>query len=39
MAGASLGLSIIQPVRLSYQLTLPNKVFEYLARRAAGARQ
>lgn len=24
MAGASLGLSIIQPVRLSYQLTLPS---------------
>ncbi len=31
MAGACLGLSIIQPVCLSYELTLPNKVFEYLA--------
>jgi len=31
IAGAALGLSIIQPVCLSYQLTLPNKVFEYLA--------
>lgn len=31
LRGAELGLSIIQPVCLSYELTLPNKVFEYLA--------
>ena len=31
LASACLGLSIIQPVCLSYELTLPNKVFEYLA--------
>ena len=31
LAGADLGLSLIQPVCLSYELTLPNKVFEYIA--------
>lgn len=28
--GADVGLALIQPVCLSYELTLPNKLFEYL---------
>jgi glycosyltransferase involved in cell wall biosynthesis len=31
LAGADLGLSLFQPVCLSHELTLPNKLFEYLA--------
>jgi len=31
LRGATLGLALIQPVCLSYQLTLPNKLFEYAA--------
>jgi glycosyltransferase involved in cell wall biosynthesis len=29
--GASVGLNLIEPICLSYQLTLPNKLFEYIA--------
>ena len=31
IAGARFGLMLIQPVCLSYELTLPNKLFEYCA--------
>ena len=31
LAGAGVGLSLFQPVCLSHELTLPNKLFEYLA--------
>jgi glycosyltransferase involved in cell wall biosynthesis len=31
IAGADLGLSLIQPICLSYELSLPNKFFEYAA--------
>ena len=31
LAGASVGLSLFQPVCLSHELTLPNKLFEYVA--------
>lgn len=31
LAGASAGVSLFQPVCLSHELTLPNKLFEYLA--------
>jgi len=31
IAGAAAGLALIQPVCRSYELALPNKVFEYLA--------
>jgi glycosyltransferase involved in cell wall biosynthesis len=31
IAGSSLGLMLIQPVCRSYELTLPNKLFEYAA--------
>lgn len=31
IAGADFGLLLIQPVCLSYELTLPNKLFEYAA--------
>ena len=31
LRSAAVGLSLIQPVSLSYELTMPNKVFEYLA--------
>jgi glycosyltransferase involved in cell wall biosynthesis len=31
LAGASFGLMLIQPVCRSYELTLPNKLFEYAA--------
>ena len=31
LAGAALGLNLIQPICESYELTLPNKLFEYLA--------
>jgi glycosyltransferase involved in cell wall biosynthesis len=30
LAGAGVGLSLFQPVCLSHELTLPNKLFEYL---------
>jgi glycosyltransferase involved in cell wall biosynthesis len=30
LAGAGAGLALIEPVCLSYKLTLPNKLFEYL---------
>jgi glycosyltransferase involved in cell wall biosynthesis len=33
IADADLGLCLIQPVCLSYRLTLPNKLFEYVAGR------
>jgi glycosyltransferase involved in cell wall biosynthesis len=29
--GASVGLALIQPICLSYRMSLPNKVFEYVA--------
>ena len=29
IAGASVGLALIQPACLSYELSLPNKLFEY----------
>jgi glycosyltransferase involved in cell wall biosynthesis len=31
LAGASVGLNLIEPICLSYELTLPNKLFEYIA--------
>lgn len=31
IGGASVGLALIQPVCLSYRMSLPNKVFEYVA--------
>lgn len=31
IAGADLGLALIQPICLSYELSLPNKFFEYVA--------
>src|SRR5207245_1070413 len=31
LRSADVGLSLIQPVCLSYELTLPNKLFEYLS--------
>jgi len=31
LRGATMGLALIQPVCLSYELTLPNKLFEYAA--------
>jgi glycosyltransferase involved in cell wall biosynthesis len=31
LAGATMGLALIQPVCLSYELTLPNKLFEFAA--------
>ena len=31
LRGAAMGLMLIQPVCLSYELTLPNKMFEYAA--------
>jgi glycosyltransferase involved in cell wall biosynthesis len=31
LAGAAVGLNLIQPICESYRLTLPNKLFEYLA--------
>lgn len=31
ISGASVGLALIQPVCLSYRMSLPNKVFEYVA--------
>ncbi|HEY6653612.1 MAG TPA: glycosyltransferase [Solirubrobacterales bacterium] len=31
IAGASVGLALIQPVCLSYRMSLPNKLFEYVA--------
>ena len=31
LKGAAVGLSLIQPICESYELTLPNKLFEYLA--------
>ena len=30
-AGAAVGLNLIQPICLSYELTLPNKLIEYIA--------
>jgi glycosyltransferase involved in cell wall biosynthesis len=31
ISGASVGLALIQPICLSYRMSLPNKVFEYVA--------
>ena len=31
LAGATLGLSLFQPICLSYELTMPNKLLEYVA--------
>ena len=31
IGGASLGLALIQPICLSYRMSLPNKLFEYVA--------
>jgi glycosyltransferase involved in cell wall biosynthesis len=31
ISGASVGLALIQPVCLSYRMSLPNKLFEYVA--------
>jgi glycosyltransferase involved in cell wall biosynthesis len=31
LEGATMGIALIQPVCLSYELTLPNKLFEYAA--------
>ena len=31
LGGASVGLSLFQPICLSHELTLPNKLFEYVA--------
>ncbi len=39
IAPASFGLMLIQPVCRSYELTLPNKLFEYAAGRGADARR